>query len=216
MGKKICIIQTGTASSEELMTLCAEMMPEVSTYQIIDDSLLKEISAVGGLTPSVNRRMYAYCMQAQEMGADAILHHCVAAADVVGFVQPFLDIPVIRIDEGMAHQAVRAGRRIAVFGTSMLAMKNSVRLLKRVAAEEKRQIDITGVHLLEDARNTVRQEAEMAGLESDAIVLAQPSMTALLPLLEGIGTPIFDPVRSGIGYLKMRLEGTVPQGGEGN
>ena len=50
MGKKICIIQTGTASSEELMTLCAEMMPEVSAYQIIDDSLLKEISAVGGLT----------------------------------------------------------------------------------------------------------------------------------------------------------------------
>ena len=47
MGKKICIIQTGTASSEELMTLCAEMMPEVSAYQIIDDSLLKEISGEG-------------------------------------------------------------------------------------------------------------------------------------------------------------------------
>lgn len=205
MKKSVCIIQTGTASSAELMGLCAELIPEVSTYQIIDDSLLKEISAAGGLTPSVRRRMYAYCLQAQEMGADAILHHCVAAAGLAEQVQPFLDIPVVRIDEGMAREAVRSGRRIAVFATSALALEHSTGLILRVAEAEKREVEVSA-HLLRDARNTVRAEAEAACRDSDVLVLAQPSMTALQPLLEGIGKPVLNCTRSGIEFLKARLE----------
>lgn len=180
MARKICIIQTGTASSAELMALCAELMPDVAAYQIIDDSLLKEILDSGGPTPSVCRRMYAYCLQAQEMGADAVLHHCVAAVGLAELVQPFLDIPIVRIDEGMAREAVRTGRRIAVFATSALALEHSAGLILRVA--------------------------EAACRDSDVLVLAQPSMTALLPLVEGVGKPVLSCTRSGIEFLKERLE----------
>lgn len=204
MSRKICIIQTGTASSAELTALCAELMPDVAAYQIIDDSLLKEISAAGDLTPSVCRRMYAYCLQAQEMGADAILHHCVAAAGLAELVQPFLDIPIVRIDEGMAREAVRTGGRIAVFATSALALEHSAGLILRVAEAETRAVGVS-VHLLQDARNTLRAAAEAACRDSDVLVLAQPSMTALLPLLEGVGKPVLSCTRSGIEFLKARL-----------
>lgn len=44
MGKKICIIQTGTASSEELMTPCAEMMPESSSSRVTFSILPRRVS----------------------------------------------------------------------------------------------------------------------------------------------------------------------------
>ena len=202
--KKICIIQTDMAASGTLTSLCAEIMPEVSVSQIIDDSILKEILAAGRLLPAVGRRMYAYCCQAQDAGADAILYPCVAAAGLVEQIQPFLDIPMIRIDEGMAREAVRTGRRIAVFATAPLALEQSMRLLERRADEAGRRVTLTPV-LLEKAAETVRAAAERACVDNDLLLLAQPSMSALLPQLSGLPKPILHCTRSGIEYLKSCL-----------
>ena len=58
MKKSIAIVQTSAVSSAELKALCEEIMPEVTVYQIIDDSLIKEVNANGGPTYGVKRRMY--------------------------------------------------------------------------------------------------------------------------------------------------------------
>ena len=202
---KICILQTGIASSEELMGLCSEIIPEAEVFQIIDDSILKDIKAAGKLTPSVNRRMFAYFLQAQEMGADVILHHCVAASDLVDMVRPFLDIPIVRIDEGMVRSAVDSGRRIAVFATSRTALECSVRFIEKIAAGKNTEVK-TVPCLLHNAKDEIRAKAEAAANAGDAIVLAQPSMTAFLPLLEGLDAPVFSCTRSGIEYLKEFME----------
>lgn len=49
-------------------------------------------------------------------------------------------------------------------------------------------------------------EAEAAASAGDAIILAQPSMTAFLPLLEGLEAPVFSCTRSGIEFLKEFME----------
>ena len=202
--KKVCIIQTGMGSSSEFMSLCAEIIPEANVSQIIDDSILKEIFAAGRLTPAIGRRMYAYCQQAQAAGADVILYPCVAASGLVELIQPFLDIPIIRIDEGMVRQAIQTGERLAVFGTAPLALEQSVCLLEKRAAEAGRRVMLTPV-LLKNARETVRAAAEQACSGHDLLLLAQPSMTALLPLLDGLSKPVLHCTRSGIEYLKECL-----------
>ena len=152
--KRICIIQTGMGSSAELSSLCMEIIPEANVIQIIDDGILQEVRSFGRLTPVVGRRMYAYCQQAQAAGADVILYPCVAVSGLVELIQPFLDIPIIRIDEGMARQAVRTGRQMAVFATEPLALEQSVRLLNRRAEEAGCKVTLTPV-LLKNARETV-------------------------------------------------------------
>lgn len=108
--KRICIIQTGMGSSAELSSLCTEIIPEANVIQIIDDGILQEVRSFGRLTPAVGRRMYAYCQQAQAAGADVILYPCVAVSGLVELIQPFLDIPIVRIDEGMARPVLHCSR----------------------------------------------------------------------------------------------------------
>ena len=202
--KRICIIQTGMGSSAELSSLCTEIIPEANVIQILDDGILQEVRSLGRLTPAVGRRMYAYCQQAQAAGADVILFPCVAVSGLVEQIQPFLDIPIVRIDEGMARQAVRTGRQMAVFATEPLALEQSVRLLERRAGEAGRKVTLTPV-LLKNSRETVRAAAEQACAANDLLLLAQPSMTALLPLLEDLSKPVLTCTRIGIEYLKSFL-----------
>ena len=54
-------------------------------YQIIDDSLLPEMIANGGLTKDVNRRFINCYLQAESLGVDAIFfffHQCVVGGDI--------------------------------------------------------------------------------------------------------------------------------------
>ena len=68
MKKSIAIVQTSAVSSGELKTLCSEILPGVTVYQIIDDSLIREINGNGGPTYGVRRRLYQYYQQAESLG----------------------------------------------------------------------------------------------------------------------------------------------------
>lgn len=201
--KSIAIVQTASGSSKELCDLCAEIMPEVKVHQIIDDSMLPEMLAKGGPTPDVRRRMYAYYQQAQSLGVDAILHQCVVAGEIASMAQPFLDIPVVRIDEGMLRKALSIGDRIEVFCTADAAVKPSCSFLKQLADEGNQGAAIDSQLVTKD---TVGEKAEEAASSHDVIVLAQPSMTALLPELTSVQIPVLTAPRLGIEYLKTVLE----------
>ena len=41
MKESICIVESGTGSSKELLDLCKEIMPNVKVYQIIDNTCTK-------------------------------------------------------------------------------------------------------------------------------------------------------------------------------
>lgn len=201
--KSIAIVQTALGSSKELWDLCAEIMPEVKVYQIIDDSMLPEMLKKGGPTPDVRRRMYAYYQQAQSLGVDAILHQCVVAGEIAAMAQPFLDIPVVRIDEGMLRKALTYGGRIEVFCTAKAAVKPSCDFLKQLAASGNKNIEIDSQIV---AKDTIKKQAEAAAASHDVIVLAQPSMTALLPELASVQVPVLTAPRLGVEYLKTVLD----------
>ena len=214
MDRSIAIIQTSAVSSTELKALCREIIPEVTVYQIIDDSLISEVNANGGPTPGVKKRMLAYYQQAETLGVDAILNQCSSVGEVAELIQPFISVPIVRIDEAMARKAAAMGKRIGVIATVATTVKPSTKLIERAAREMNKAVKIE-THLVKDAmmilietgdvdrhNSMVLKEVEKAAENCDVIVLAQGSMTVLLPLLQHITKPVLTSPRAGVEMLK--------------
>ncbi|MBR5472145.1 MAG: aspartate/glutamate racemase family protein [Oscillibacter sp.] len=217
MKKSIAIVQTSAVSSAELKALCEEIMPEVTVYQIIDDSLIKEVNANGGPTYGVKRRMYNYFRQAESLGVDAILNQCSSVGEVADAIKPFVSVPVVKVDEAMAEKAVSLGKKIAVVATVPTTVGPSVRLVEQKAKELGKEIEIE-THLVKDAmmiliekgdvethNKMVLGEVEAAAETCDVVVLAQGSMTVLLPLLGHIQKPVLTSPRLGVERVKEVL-----------
>jgi len=217
MKKSIAIVQTSAVSSAELKSLCEELMPEVTVYQIIDDSLIKEVNANGGPTYGVKRRMLNYFQQAESLGVDAILNQCSSVGEVADAIKPFVSVPIVKVDEAMAEKAVSMGKKIAVVATVPTTVGPSVRLVEQKAKEMGKDVKIE-THLVKDAmmiliekgdvethNKMVLGEVEAAAESCDVVVLAQGSMTVLLPLLGHIQKPVLTSPRLGVERVKEVL-----------
>jgi Asp/Glu/hydantoin racemase len=217
MGKSIAIVQTSQVSSVELQQLCAEIMPEVKVFQIIDDSLIDEVVTNGGPTKGVVRRMCTYYQAAQSIGANAILNQCSSVSEAADIAAQTVDIPVVKIDAAMAREAVRLGRRIAVVATVETTVGPSSRLVESMAREagkeieiDRRLVDGAMMVLIRDGdrdlhNRMVLSTIEQAAEENDVVVLAQGSMTVLLPLLGHIDKPVLTSPRLAVEDMKRLL-----------
>ncbi len=216
--KKVAVIHTNLLTVMDLKELFKEIVPEVEMINIIDDSLLEDVMRSGGLTESVIKRICIYAIQAEEMGAHIILNQCSSVGEAVDVARNMLTIPYLKIDEPMAREAVKIGRRISVIGTVATTLDPSVRLIERTAAELDKKVDINKV-LVDGAIRVLMEEGdrekhnrmvlgaiEEVAKNSDVIVLAQGSMAILLPYLNHIKIPVLTSPRSGVEQLKHVLE----------
>lgn len=217
MGKSIAIVQTSAVSSKDLKNLCSEIMPEVKVYQIIDDSLIQEVNANGGPTAGVKRRLFAYYQTAASLGVDLILNQCSSVGEVADAIRPFVDVPVVKIDEAMARYAVSLGKKIAVMATVQSTVGPSVRLIEAEAKKAGIEVSISP-HLVDGAMMILIEKGdvethnkmvigavEKAAEDHDVVVLAQGSMVVLEPLLTNIKKPVLTSPRLGVEYVRKLL-----------
>lgn len=217
MSKSIAIVETSAVSFAELKELCREIIPNVKVTQIIDESLIQEVNQNGGPTPFVKRRMFEYFRNAQELGVDLIVNQCSSVGEAADQIAPFLNVPILKIDEAMAEKAVQMGRKIAVVATVESTTGPSVRLIEKKAKELGKEVEV-GLHLVEGAmmvliekndaethNRMVLGEVEKAAKENDVVVLAQGSMTVLLPLVSSMETPVLTSPRLCIERVKEIL-----------
>lgn len=215
---KIAVIHTSPVSLAELKSLFAEILPDVEMMNIIDDSLLEEVKRNGSITPHVCSRICAYARIAQDLGARMILNQCSSVGEACDVARNVVDIPYIKIDEPMAEQAVALGERIAVVGTVASTMGPSSRLVERTAQRLGKKavvtpyladgaLDILMKEKNQEKHNTlVLEEIKKAAGSNDVVVLAQGSMTVMLPLLDGIKKPVLTSPRLGVQRLSELLE----------
>lgn len=214
MGKKVFVIHTSFVSVNDLKALFNEIIPEVQVFNIVDDSMLAEVMANGQVTPAIVRRICKYAVEAEALGADAILNQCSSVSEAVDVASNLIKIPYIKIDEAMAEEAVKIGSKISVIATVASTMGPSTRLIERAAERIGKNVDVRKC-LVDGALNVLMKEGdkekhnrmvldmvEKVKDDSDVIVLAQGSMTVLLPDLKDIKTPILTSPRLGI--LRMR------------
>lgn len=161
--------------------LAGELVPDADVFHIADETLLSNTRREGRLTPATKRRVLGYVESAAEAGADLVVVTCSSIGPAVDASRDFLDVPVLRIDEPMADEAVRLGTRIGVVATLSTTLEPTAELVRRRAREAGKEVQVTA-HLCEGAFGSerhdelVREGIAKVAAENDVVVLAQASM----------------------------------------
>ena len=199
--KTLGLIHTSATLVPVLQQLCAEHLPGVQVYNIVDDSLVRTITREGALTPAVARRVVSYVTSAEAGGADYVLVTCSSIGAAVEQAAGLSGVPVLRVDQPMADEAVRTGRRIGVIATLPTTLAPTSDLVQRRAALADKEIELTSV-LCEGAFEAlmsgdgVRHDAIVSAAlkelvtKVDVIVLAQASMARVVDALDAADRPV--------------------------
>lgn len=141
--KTLALIHTSATLVPVFQQLCKAHLPNVDTFNIVDDSLVRAIGAKGSLTADIARRVEAYITSAEAGGADHILVTCSSIGPAVEASAPFCAVPVLRVDQPMADAAVAAGKRIGVIATLPTTLNPTSDLVRRRAAVAGKTIELT-------------------------------------------------------------------------
>src|SRR5215216_7449894 len=106
---RLAIIHTTAATVDSLKALSAEVLPERELINFVDDSILPQLALSGGNLSEVEERLIHYARFAEQVGADVILEACSSVGELVPKMQAAVSIPIVRIDEAMAEEAVQRG-----------------------------------------------------------------------------------------------------------
>jgi Asp/Glu/hydantoin racemase len=194
MSQTLAIVHTSPTLTPLFSTLCAEEMPEVTIFHMVDESLIKQTIKAGHLQGVTIRRLLGQIESAEKAGADAVLVTCSSIGPGVALAQNLFEMPVIRVDEAMAEEAVRRGRRIGVAATLQTTLDPTVALLQRKAADAGREIEVVESlsHGAFDAvlsgdtatHDRILTDSLLRDLQNvDLIVLAQASMARVVKAL---------------------------------
>ena len=219
MERKVAVIHTTVVTCDGINSRLKALVPDAEVMNIVDDSLLNDVKKEGMLTKEVTRRLLTYALEAQDWGAELILNACSSVGEGVDVIRPLLKIPYLKIDEPMARIAVEKGEKIAVYGTVKTTLEPSARLISRIAEAEKKKV-VVDSYLASDAFEALtvekNQEKHNQILESlirdtgnqyDVLVLAQASMSVLIPCLADITKPILSSMDSGVEAAAKVLKG---------
>ncbi len=138
--KTLGLIHTSATLVPVFAELCAKYLPHVKTFNIVDDSLIKNTIACGALTADTSRRVVNYAGSAQDAGADFILFTCSSIGRAVETAAMVTNVPVLRVDQPMADKAVQTGKRIGVIATLSTTLEPTTDLVKRRAMAAGKEI----------------------------------------------------------------------------
>jgi Asp/Glu/hydantoin racemase len=214
----LALVHTGAFHAPVFKALCHELMPEVRTFNIVDESLLDSTIVAGQLTPKIARRLAIYLESAEDAGADAILVTCSSVGAAVEAARPFVGVPLLRVDQPMADKAVSLGRRIGVIATLPTTLGPTAELVRARAALQGREVEVV-THLCEGAFAAVTSGDGAAhdqivgeGLRElmgqvEVVVLAQASMARVAEGLpaDAQRVPVLSSPRSGVEAAKAAL-----------
>jgi len=166
-------------------------MPDVEVFHMVDESLIQDTIRAGRLRGITIRRLLGQIASAEAAGADVVMVTCSSIGPGVALAQSLFDLPVVRIDEAMAEEAVRKGTRIGVAATLRTTLEPTIELLKTKAAQAGREIEV--VESLTDGafeavlagdvatHDRILADALVRDLHDvDLIVLAQASMARVV------------------------------------
>lgn len=207
--RQICVIGTSMSNMSDYKKMIRELDPTIRVNWLGDDSLIEDLLANEGPTPSTIKRLCNYAQMAEEMGACMIINQCSTVSEVADIYAKMIKIPVLKVDQAMAEKAVQMGQSIALVTTNTTTVGPSYRLLESAAKAAGRDVTIT-THMLAHAMEAlfagdVRKHndelsAQIHAIDGkyDVIVLAQGSMIAILPEITDVKTPVLTSIPLGV------------------
>ena len=218
--KTIGIIHAIHLTIRAMQPFLEKYIPDVEVMHLCDDTIQRDNIAAGvGKIPKHNYFRFAqYAHNMQESGVELILLACSTFNYAAELARPMIDIPILQIDRPMMELAVEQGPRVGMLATLATTVPSSERLLRIVAAEKKKPVEITTV-LRSEAFEAVQkgdvethnrillEEIDKLSDKVDSIVMAQLSMSALAPHLGKTAVPVFNSGTTGFDFIRRSLYG---------
>lgn len=211
---RVAFLHTGAVVIPPVMELAGKLLPDATTINYLDDLIVADLGDAERAA-SVPDRVADLVQAAQSAGADVVMLTCSSISGLAATAAERVGIPVLRIDEAMADQAVQSGERIAVLATLPTTCAPTVALLQERAALAGVERDITS-EVIDGAfaavsggdRGThdrlVAAAIERVAPNTDVVVLAQASMASAADAVE-VDVPVLTSLEPGIQRLRDRL-----------
>jgi len=185
--KKIGLIHTSATLVPVFQQLFSEKSIQADVFNIVDDSLIKDVIEKGRLEEKTAQRVINYVVSAEEAGADLIMVTCSSIGRAVERAAEKASVPVLRVDQPMADRAVAEGKRIGVIATLPTTLEPTSDLVLRRAQKAGKEVELVS-RLCEGAfealmggdagkhdEMVIQALRELSG-QVDVILLAQASM----------------------------------------
>lgn len=194
----VAVINATAASVLPAKAGLAEAFPEAAVWNLLDDRLIGDAEAAGGLTPALSRRMLSLIDYAVNGGAEAVLLSCSMYGPVLEHARRDHDLPMLSSDEELFDEVARGSfRSVLLLGPLAPAVEDSVTRLREVlsrsagAATTRIVGQIAGGALAATARGDIEelvrvlQSAASPHLSDvDAVVLGNFSLAPARASLE--------------------------------
>lgn len=189
--RSLALIHTVAGLIGPFDALARQHLPGWTPFAMLDESLLRTTIRDGRLSLATMRRMTAMVWSAVDAGAEAVIVTCSSLGPAVEAARPLCPVPLFRIDQGMAAEAVRRGSRIGVLATLSTTLDPTADLIRRTAEAAGKPCTLSsrvadGAFALLAGGDTLGHDRLVAealtGLaqDVDVIVLAQASMARAL------------------------------------
>jgi aspartate/glutamate racemase len=216
MAATLALLHTTAVTIPVFAELARSELPGIRAVNLLDDSLLADVIAAGRVTEAVEARLCAYIDQAEVLGASAVMSCCSSIGEAMERIADSAPLPVWRVDEAMADEAVARGVRVAVLGTVATTMTPTVALIERTAARAGRstRVESTVVDGAFDALRAgdaaghderVRRALDELADRADLVVLAQASTARVAAAMTAYPLPILTSPVSGLRRARERL-----------
>ncbi len=203
-------------------SLVREIDPSLSLHHEVRADLLE--AARGALTPAVMASVRDAVTSLFRAGARVVVCTCSTLGQAAESVAAPTGASVLRIDRPMAERAVTSGRRILVAGALASTLSPTVALLREIAAEQARALELVEVlcgaawpHF--EAGDLSAYISEIAGfiapraLPGDTVLLAQASMAPAADALSHLDVTVLSSPRLGVEAAVARYRALVRQDG---
>src|SRR3990170_4284983 len=115
--KRLGLLHTSATLVPIFEQLCKARLPDVAVFNLVDDSLIKDVIVHGRLRPQTARRVAQHVAAAEDAGADYIMVTCSSIGAAVETAATLASVPVLRVDRPMADRAVAMAKRVGVIAT---------------------------------------------------------------------------------------------------
>ncbi|QCX74352.1 hypothetical protein C9F11_03245 [Streptomyces sp. YIM 121038] len=181
-GVRIALVSATAAAVGPAVAGLGAAFPEARPWNLLDDALLTDADAAGGLTPALADRMRRLIAYAVEGGARGVLLTCSLYGPVAA--RAGVEVPVLAADAAAFAAALGGGHReVLVLATFAAALDDSLDRLRAAARAARSPTRIVGRVI---APGTVPDPGA-----ADAVLLAQYSLAPHADALaEALGLPV--------------------------
>ncbi|MEN0022832.1 MAG: aspartate/glutamate racemase family protein [Microbacterium sp.] len=215
---RVAFLHTGAVVIAPVTDHARAALPDATFLNYLDDRIVADL-ADPQRSASVPLRLAHLAGAARDAGADVVMFTCSSISGLAAETAESAGIPVLRIDEAMADEAVAAGPRIAVIATLSTTLAPTVALLReraQIAHAAPTIVDeiVDGAFAAVSSGDRDRHDRLVAGAierlaaDADVVVLAQASM-ASAAASASVEVPVLTSIAPGIERLARIVASTA-------